>query len=156
MRPEAKTSLSRDDVGATARLHCSISGRARPGLAGLRPHTLWVKGEREIEREGERESESDNRLRGITSSTLSFSQPSDVVVGRRSWTTSARRSSTSSKPQVVNPILHHCCKRLTNVRILVNLVIYDSVLVSLEHLLLSRHPSQGGPASVWSRRLCTG
>ena len=33
-------------------------------------------------------------------------------------------------------------------RILAYLVIYDSGQVSLEHLLLSRHPSQRGPASV--------
>jgi len=34
--------------------------------------------------------------------------------------------------------------------ILVYLVIYDSGEVSLEHLLLSRYPSQRGPTRVWS------
>ena len=35
-----------------------------------------------------------------------------------------------------------------NIRILVHLVIYDSGQVSLEHLLLSRHPSQKPPLST--------
>ena len=42
VRPEAslaRTSPPGNDVGATARLHCSLPGRARPGLASLRPHT---------------------------------------------------------------------------------------------------------------------
>ena len=35
-------------------------------------------------------------------------------------------------------------------RILVYLVTYESRQVSLEHHLVSRHPCQGGPASLWS------
>ena len=34
---QARTSPPRDDVRATARLHSSISGLARPGLTGIRP-----------------------------------------------------------------------------------------------------------------------
>ena len=38
-------------------------------------------------------------------------------------------------------------------RLCIRILMYDSGYVSLEHLLLWRHPSQRDPASVWALRL---